>query len=129
MLPAYMLRQLYAKGSLKNIKEGDKVVGFAFSLKNKLGSATLKGEVAISVDGQPMPPESVTIRKGELTMKVSDIASTPTKFTVGDALDVMVAKEGGLAPGSHKVDMKFSIVEFGKAQFDFSDTVTAWSSS
>jgi len=120
-----MLRQLYAKGSLKNVKEGDKVVGFAFSLKNKLGSATLKGEVIIAVDGQAIPSESVTIKKGELAMTVSEIANTPTKFTVGDALDVIVRKDGGLTPGSHKVDMKFSIVEFGKAQFDFSDTVTA----
>lgn len=125
MLPAYMLRQLYAKGSLKNIKEGDKLVGFTFSLKNKLGSATLKGELTIAVDGQAIPPESVTVKKGELTMKISDIMNTPTKFRVGDALDVIIRKDGGLAPGSHKVDMKFSIAEFGKAQFDFSDGVTS----
>lgn len=124
-MPAYMLRQLYAKGSMKNIKEGDKVVGFTFSLKNKLGSATLKGEVVISVDGQVIPLESVTLRKGETTMKPSDIANTPTKFSVGDSLDVVITKEGGLAPGPHRVDMKFSLVEFGRAQFDFSDNVTA----
>jgi hypothetical protein len=36
-----------------------------------------------------------------------------------------VMKEGGLIPGQHKVDVKFNIVEFGKAQFDVTDTITA----
>jgi Cu/Ag efflux protein CusF len=125
MLPAYMLRQLYAKGSMKNLKEGDKVVGFSFSLKNKLGSANLKGEVVLAVDGQPVPPDSIILKKGDTTIKLSDLVQTPMKFSVGDSLDLTVMKEGGLIPGQHKVDVKFHIVEFGKAQFDVTDTVTA----
>jgi len=125
MLPAYMLRQLYVKGSMKNLKEGDKVVGFTLSLKNKLGSATLKGEVVLTVDGQPVPPESILLRKGDTTITASDLVQTPVKFSVGDSLDVTVKKEGGLAPGQHKADIRFYIVEFGKAQFDVTDTVTA----
>jgi Cu/Ag efflux protein CusF len=125
MLPAYMLRQLYAKGSMKNLKEGDKVVGFTFSMKNKLGSANLKGEVVLAVDGQTVPPESILLKKGDTTIKMSDLAQTPMKFSVGDSLDVAVMKEGGLIPGQHKVDVKFNIVEFGKAQFDVTDTITA----
>jgi hypothetical protein len=125
MLPAYMLRQLYAKGSMKNVKEGDKVVGFTLSLKNKLGSANMKGEVVLAVDGQPVPPDSILLKKGDTTIKLSDLVQTPMKFSVGESLDLTVMKEGGLAPGQHKVDVKFYIVEFGKAQFDVTDTVTA----
>jgi len=125
MLPAYMLRQLYVKGSLKNLKEEDKTVGFTFSLKNKLGSANLKGEVVLAVDGQPVAPESILLKKGDTTVKVSDLVQIPMKFSVGDSLNVTVKKEGGLTPGQHKVDIKFNIVEFGKAQFDLTDTVTA----
>jgi hypothetical protein len=125
MLPAYMLRQLYVKGSMKNIKEGDKAVGFALSLKNKLGSANLKGEVVLAVDGQPVPPESISLKKGDTSIKMSDVAQTPLKFSVGDLIDVTVMKEGGLTLGQHKIDVKFNIVEFGKAQFDVTDTVTA----
>jgi len=120
-----MLRQLYVKGSMKNLKEGDKVVGFSLSLKNKLGSANLKGEVVLAVDGQPIPPDAIVLKKGDAIMNVSDLVQTPMKFSVGDSLDVTVKKEGGLAPGPHKVDVKFNIVEFGKAQFDLTDTVTA----
>ena len=125
MLPAYMLRQLYVKGSMKNMKEGDKVVGFTLSLKNKLGSANLKGEVVLAVDGQPVPPDSILLKKGDATIKMSDLVQTPMKFSVGDSLDVAVKREGGLTPGQHKIDVKFNIVEFGKAQFDLTDTVIA----
>jgi len=118
-----MLRQIYVKGSLKNVKEGDKVTGFTLSMKNKLGTATLKGEVILTVGGQQIPADSVEIRKGETKMMAADLVQTPLKFSVGDQLDVTVKKEGGLVPGAHKVEIKVPTVEFGRCQFDVTDNV------
>jgi len=123
MLPAYMLRQIYAKGSLRNLKEGDSVIGFAFTIKNKLGTATLKGEVSVAVDGQAVALEAIELRKGDSVIKAIELAQTPVKFSVGDTVDIIVRKDGGLSAGTHKIDILVSTLEIGKAKFDITDTV------
>ncbi|MEM0258603.1 MAG: hypothetical protein QW314_01950, partial [Thermoproteota archaeon] len=65
MIPSFMLSQLYVKNSLQNLKEGERIKGYSFKLRNNLGSGTIKGTLSILVDGVPIKSELVSIRKGE----------------------------------------------------------------
>ncbi|MGB9894602.1 MAG: C-glycoside deglycosidase beta subunit domain-containing protein, partial [Thermoproteota archaeon] len=95
MIPSFMLRQLYVKGSLQNIKEGDQIKGYSFKLRNNLGSGTIKGTLNILVDETPIEPELVSIRKGENEFSVKELETKSMPFDVGDEVTFIVRKEGG----------------------------------
>lgn len=125
MIPAFMLRQLYEKGSLKNIvDENGNKVGFSFSLFNRLGSGTIEGGFKLTVDGEELPLEKITIEKGGVTIKANEFAKTSTLFTVGDRIKFTIEKPGGLQSGVHKIVVSTMTMEYGKIEFDFSDTVS-----
>lgn len=124
MLPPYLLRQLYVKGSLKNLTEEGKVKGFTFSLRNRLGTGTIRGGIQISVDDQPIPSDSINVKwKGRL-IPLINLTSEPFKFGVGDTIEFVINKEEGLPPGSHKISIDANTVEYGKVQFDVTDSLT-----
>ncbi|MGQ9479019.1 MAG: hypothetical protein ACUVQ0_03225, partial [Thermoproteota archaeon] len=91
MIPSFMLRQLYEKGSLKNIldEKGDKV-GFSFTLYNRLGSGTVEG-FNISVDGEELPLDRIKIEKGGTVLKVEELAKSPMSFPVGERIKISIA--------------------------------------
>jgi len=125
MIPAFMLRQLYEKGSLKNVvdEKGNKV-GFSFSLFNRLGSGTIEGGFKLIVDGEELPADKIFVEKGGVKMKGGEFAKTPTPFNVGDRIKFTIEKPGGLQPGIHKIVISTMTMEYGKIEFDFSDTVS-----
>lgn len=125
MIPAFMLRQLYEKGSLKNVvdEKGNKV-GFSFSLFNRLGSGTIEGGFKLIVDGEELPADNILVEKGGVKMKGGEFAKTPTPFNVGDRIKFTIEKPGGLQPGIHKIVISTMTMEYGKIEFDFSDTVS-----
>ena len=55
-IPSLILRQLYTFGSLKNDADG-----FRFSLKNRLGDATVTGILGLGVDGHDVPVDQVMV--------------------------------------------------------------------
>jgi hypothetical protein len=125
MIPSYMLRQLYEKGSLKNtVDDKGNTSGFSFSLFNRLGSGTIKGGFSLAVDGAEIPPGSIKIEKGGLTSSAEEFAKSPVRFAVGDRVKFLIEKPGGLQPGVHKVVVRVMTAEFGRVEFDFSDSVS-----
>lgn len=125
MIPTFMLRQLYEKGSLKNILDanGNKI-GFSFSLFNRLGSGTIEGGFSLAVDGEELPPEKITIEKGGVVFKSEEFAKSPVQFTVGDRIKFSIERPNGLQPGVHKIIVRVMTREYGKIEFDFSDNVS-----
>lgn len=99
-----MLRQLYERGSLKNIldEKGDKI-GFSFSLFNRLGSGTIEGGFKIKVDDEELSLEKITVEKGGVKLRTDEFPNTTTLFAVGDRIKFTVEKPGGLQPGVHKI--------------------------
>ncbi|MGC9201917.1 MAG: C-glycoside deglycosidase beta subunit domain-containing protein [Thermoproteota archaeon] len=124
MIPSFMLRQLYVKGSLQNIKEGDQIKGYSFKLRNNLGSGTIKGTLNILVDEAPIEPELVSIRKGENEFSVKELETKSMPFDIGDEVTFIVRKEGGLQPGTHKITINSRTLEYGKIEISFSDEVS-----
>ena len=54
-VPAFLLKRLYVKGSLRNTNEG-----FEFRLKNGLGSGYAAGMLPIRIDGEEIPIDDTT---------------------------------------------------------------------
>ncbi|MBO3840014.1 MAG: DUF6379 domain-containing protein [Thermoproteota archaeon] len=125
MIPAFMLRQLYEKNSLKNmVDENGNKIGFSFSLLNRLGTGTIEGGFSLVVDGEETLPEKITIEKSGVSSRADEFAKSPVRFTVGDRITFFIEKPGGLQPGVHRIVVKAMTREYGKIEFDFSDNVS-----
>jgi|SRR5581483_10612204 len=119
-VPAFLLRRLYVKGSLRN-EDG----GFAFDLKNSLGSGYAEQVLPLTVDGEEVPLEatSFSIAGGE-RIRFSDV-SAEKPMTLGMQRVVTIAVDGRtLPPGKHKLGLGFIVTGMGKMAFDVTDVVS-----
>jgi hypothetical protein len=118
-IPAFLLRRLYVKASLKNTQDG-----FEFELKNSLGTGYAKGILPLKVDGRELPLERSYFLVDGKEFPFSSI-SEQTPMTLAMNKATKVASHGGpLPPGSHKVVMGFVVVGLGEMSFDFTDSVS-----
>ena len=117
-VPAFILRRLYAKGSLENF-EG----GWRFHLKNSLGSGYAKAMSPLTLDGAEVPlADSMFQLDGKVTR--FDLVDDKNTFTLAmNRLIVISVRGAPLAPGAHKIGMFFVVPGFGRIGFDFTDEV------
>jgi hypothetical protein len=110
------------EGSIfKNVEEAGKVTGFQYGARLPYYRGvvlSLVGEMQLSVDGERVPPEQMTVTIGGKTYPLSQLEDEPVaKWEFGEVGIVTVKKPGGLAPGEHKFEvrqhMKISYVPGG----------------
>ena len=117
-VPAFLLRRLYVKGSLRN-QEG----GFAFDLMNGLGSGYAEQVLPISIDGETLPVEVAAFTVDGETMRFVDV-SAERPMTLGLNKTVTISIDGKtLAEGKHKIGMGFVVTGMGEMQFDVTDLI------
>jgi len=117
-IPPFMLKKLYAKGSLVNT-EG----GFQMTLKNTLAPGTIIGFSPVVVDGQEYSPDKVTVTSGGKSTSASEIGPDhPLSFPVGGAATIEVSAEP-LAAGDHSLVIAVETREVGALKIEVSDTI------
>ena len=117
-VPAFILRRLYVKQSLKNNDRG-----FEFRLMNRLGSGYAYRLLPLTVDGQVVPPERSSFSLGETETSFADVSKENT-FTLTMNKSIMVRVDGTtLEPGPRKIGMGFEVPGLGTLKFDFTDVV------
>ena len=117
-VPAFLLRRLYVKGSLRNEKGG-----FAFDLMNGLGSGYAERVLPISVDGEELPLEAASFTVDGETVAFSDVSADRT-MTLGLNKTVTIGVTGRqLDDGKHKLGMGFVVTGMGEMQFDVTDVI------
>lgn len=117
-VPAFILRRLYVKGSLRNTSSG-----WGFTLKNSLGSGYAKGMQPLKIDEQEIPMSSSSFHQDgeDITFdRVTD--QTTFGLKMNRSIDISI-NGPQLTPGAHKVWMGFVVPGFGKIGFDFTDEV------
>lgn len=119
-IPAFMLKKLYLKGSLKNVADG-----FEFQIKNTLAPGTITALLPIEVDGKAYPAADTFISRGEEKIAASAITKEkPTSFGINTTVTMMV-KGATLTPGSHTLVIGVVTREAGELKWDISDTVAS----
>jgi len=117
-VPAFLLRRLYVKGSLRNVDGG-----FAFDLMNKLGSGYADAVLPLTVDGAGVPKERAAFAVGDERTRFSEI--TPERpFTLAMDRTLTVEVEGlTLTGGPHTIGIGFVVTGVGEMRFDVTDTL------
>ena len=123
-VPAFLLRRLYVKGSLRN-ENG----GFAFDLKNSLGSGYAEQVLPVSIDGEEMPVAAAAFTVDGETVRFGDV-SADRPMTLGLHRVVTISVDGKtLAGGKHKLGIGFVVTGMGKMQFDVTDAISGEAST
>ena len=115
-VPAFLLRRLYVKGSLRPTGEG-----FEFELRNRLGSGYARRLLPLMLDGQELDMASTTFEVDGKRVSF-DAVSEQTPFTLAMNKTTTIRHSGAsLAPGAHTLGMRFEVAGLGEMAFDFSD--------
>jgi len=119
IVPPFLLRTLYVKGSLCNREDG-----FQFRLKNNLGSGYAKELLPLRVDGVEMPKEDCYFILDDQAVPFTAV-SEERPFTLAKGRETVIGVRGArLSPGEHTIGIGFVVVGLGKLGFDFTDRVT-----
>ena len=117
-VPAFLLRRLYVKGSLRN-ENG----GFAFDLKNSLGSGYAEQVLPLTIDGQEVPPERAVFSVDGEQVRFADV-SAERPFTLAMNKVVTIGVNGmQLDAGKHKIGIGFMVTGMGTMRFDVTDAI------
>jgi hypothetical protein len=117
-VPAFLLRRLYVKGSLRN-ENG----GFAFDLKNSLGSGYAESVLPLTIDGSEVPRASATFFVDGEGVRFDEV-SAEKPMTLGMNKLVTIAVDGQtLEAGKHKIGIGFMVTGMGKMAFDVTDAI------
>jgi hypothetical protein len=117
-VPAFLLRRLYVKGSLRNVDGGCE-----FDLSNTLGSGYAERALPLLIDDDEVPlADTRFVVAGEAT-PFADV-SPERPMTLGMNQTVTVAINGRtVAPGKHKISIGFVVVGMGEMRFDVTDAL------
>ena len=119
MIPAFLLRRLYVKSSLKNVSDG-----FEFQLRNRLGSGYAHKMWPLSLDGEEVPIENTFFVLDGRKQTFSDVSKDST-FTLAMNKTITISVDHvSVDPGPHKIGMGFDVPGLGTLRFDFTDVVS-----
>jgi hypothetical protein len=117
-VPAFLLRRLYVKGSLRN-----ESTGFAFDLENTLGTGYADQVLPLRIDDTDIPPAACAFVVDEQTLPFEDVSSNkPMTLAMNRTLTVRV-QGAALSPGEHRIEMAFVVTGMGEMRFDMKDVV------
>lgn len=119
LVPQFLLRRLYVKGSLRNNDQG-----FQFELKNSLGSGYGNELLPLKLDGKELPGEDSYFLLGAEEIPFSAV-SKDRPFTLPmNKIATIIVKGTTLTEGPHKIGFSFVAQGLGKLNFDVTDLVS-----
>ena len=117
-VPAFLLRRLYVKQSLKNTPDG-----FEFELMNQLGSGYSHGVHPLTVDGVELSVGGSEFDLDGDVISFSDVSSDRTLALPLNKTIVVRVHGTRLEPGPRRIGMGFDVPGLGSLEFDFTDIV------
>jgi hypothetical protein len=119
-VPAFLLRRLYVKGSLRSVDGG-----FAFDLMNSLGSGYAEEVLPLVLDGEQLPLSSTRFDVGGETTRFDEVSGA-RPMTLGMNRTVTISVGGRtLTPGKHKLTIGFVVAGMGRMEFEVTDAIEA----
>ena len=117
-IPAFLLKKLYVKNSLKNTP-----AGVQLELKNTLAPGTIIGGAPVAVDGTEYPPADTVLVSADVERAFAEV-SKDQPLTFGINTSVIIRLKGvELGPGPHKISIPVLTKEAGELKIEVSDTI------
>jgi len=119
VVPSFLLKRLYVKGSLRNNDQG-----FQFELKNTLGSGYGNELLPLTLDGKELPKESsyFVVDAEEIPFPA---VTKERPFTLArNKTSTILVKGITLSEGPHKIGFSFVVQGLGKLGFEVADLVS-----
>ena len=118
-VPAFLLKKLYAKGSLKNTG-----AGFELTIQNTLAPGTIVGLVPLQVDdiAYPLEQTKVVLPDGSRVSAAGVSPESPLRFGLGDKVTIQVEGKP-LTAGPHKLTIAPKTREAGLLEISAQDSV------
>ena len=117
-VPAFLLRRLYVKESLRATPDG-----FEFQLLNRLGSGYASRVFPLTLDGEELESAKTSFEVDGKAVAF-DAVDGETPFTLGMNKTTTISYTGSpIAPGPHRIGMRFEVAGLGEMGFDFQDVV------
>jgi hypothetical protein len=117
-VPAFLLRRLYVKGSLRNIAGG-----WEFDLKNSLGSGYAEQVLPVTLDDAAVPLASTRFAVDGESVRFDEVCAD-RPMTLGMNKTVTISVTGAaLTPGKHKIGIGFIVIGMGEMEFDVTDAI------
>lgn len=117
-VPATLLRKLYVENSLDNTPNG-----FRFQLKNRLAPATIVQFGSLTVSGEEVPAEKITLEVRQNTYSAKDVSNRrPIPFNVNDILTIFV-DTSPLPEGQHHITCDVFVKEVGWLHIPVEDKI------
>lgn len=116
-IPAFMLKKLYRKGSLKN-----EAAGASFIVKNAISPATVIG-LELQIDGQAYDPAEIDLQAGATRMTAGELGpENPLPVAMNE--EIAVALPGiSLESGLHEIVLVINTRDVGPLTLEVSDEV------
>lgn len=117
-VPAFLLKKLYVKGSLKATTGGS-----GLTIRNTLAPGTITRISPFVIDGEEITVDRIRIGRGSALKPASRItARTPFEFRLNDTADVWI--DGLiLQPGRHALTVTITAKEVGELRIEIEDQV------
>ena len=119
IIPDFVLKRVYVKGSLRNTPSG-----WQFEVRNDLAQGSVISILALELDGAAQPLESMAVLfPGSSPRQATTITSAaPLPLPAGVSLTVQMAG-AALPPGKHTLKLQLKTQEIGDLTIAVTDTV------
>lgn len=115
-VPAFLLKKLYVKGSLKNTDEGSVLV-----IRNTLAPGTITKVSPVVIDGKEFALEQISVGQGKSRRPAIEITpKAPFAFGLNAVAEIWIAG-ANLEPGTHKLEVTVTAKEVGELNIQIED--------
>ncbi|MBN2284480.1 MAG: hydroxymethylglutaryl-CoA reductase [Deltaproteobacteria bacterium] len=119
-IPALILKQLYAMGSLMNVDEGVR-----FGIKNPLADATLTGVSRVEINGKEVPLDRVVAKMNGTTIRATEVdEKNLIPFPLGQVIDVYAHIDSLEKDKQHSISIAFDTEPFGSLNLEVEDMIS-----
>ncbi|HOO44921.1 MAG TPA: hydroxymethylglutaryl-CoA reductase [Deltaproteobacteria bacterium] len=118
-IPPIILKKIYSIGSMKNMDDG-----LTFNIKNPLKDGLITGIAGISINGEEIPLETITLRNNGTRLKALEILDDrPLPFPMGQNVEFHVSEMALARNTEHTITISCHTEPYGLLNLEATDTV------